>query len=112
MHKEFAELTHEEKQAMRIVGLEPIDKFEDIWWEDADEHTKKAAKALGFDQHKWDHDYAISDLPVEESYWNDLTTEQRQAARYFGYNRSTWDETDYDDDDDYQSDDDEKIEVR
>ena len=69
---------------MMIVGLNPIDKCEDIWWEDADEETKKAAKALGFDQHKWDHDWTIQDLPCEELYWKDLSNEQRQAARYFG----------------------------
>ena len=99
MDKEFVELTHDEKQAMRLVGLEPIDKFHDIWWEDCDAVTKKAAETLGFDEHKWDHDYAIRDLPVEEKYWKELSEEQRKAARYFGYNRSTWDEVEYDDDD-------------
>lgn len=110
MDKEFVELTHDEKQAMRLVGLEPIDKFDDIWWEDCDAVSKKAAETLGFDEHKWDHDYAIRDLPVEEKYWKELSEEQRKAARYFGYNRSTWDEVEYDDDDSYASDDDEKLE--
>ena len=110
MEKEFVELTHDEKQAMRLVGLEPLDKFEDIWWEDCDSVSKKAAASLGFDEHKWDHDYAISDLEVEDKYWKELSEEQRKAARYFGYNRSTWDEVDYDDDDSYASDDDEKLE--
>ena len=110
MDKEFVELTHDEKQAMRLVGLEPLDKFEDIWWEDCDSVSKKAAKTLGFDEHEWDHDYAICDLEVEEKNWNQLSEEQRKAARYFGYNRSTWDEVDYDDDDSYTSDDDEKLE--
>lgn len=110
MDKEFVELTHDEKQAMRLVGLEPIDKFDDIWWEDCDAVSKKAAETLGFDEHKWDHDYAVRDLPVEEKYWKELSEEQRKAARYFGYNRSTWDEVEYDDDDSYASDDDEKLE--
>lgn len=47
---------------------------------------------------KWDHDWAIHDLPCEHLYWKDLSDEQKAAAVHFGYSPALWDETDEDDD--------------
>jgi len=47
---------------------------------------------------KWDHDWAIYDLPCEHWDWKDMTDEQKDAAMHFGYSRALWDETDEDDD--------------
>jgi hypothetical protein len=101
--KAFVDCTMEEKRAATFLHLKPIEtKLDPLWWSDTDEETKKQAAVLGWDQHKWDDDWAIHDLPCEHWYWKDMTDEQKAAAQYFGYCKGTWDETDeYDDDEDF-----------
>jgi hypothetical protein len=101
--KDFTELSQAERQALRFLGWDPIDQLEDLWWEDVDDTTQEAARVLGWNEHKWDHDWALWDLPIEDRAWGDLTAEERRAARYFGYDGPTWDEEDPGDGSDYES---------
>jgi hypothetical protein len=96
--KKFEDCTLQERHAAMFLGANPIDEKLDIYWEDTDSETKRHAQALGWDQHKWDHDWAIHDLPCEHLYWKDLSEEQKAAALHFGYSPALWDETDEDDD--------------
>lgn len=100
--KAFADCTVQEKHAAMYLGMNPIDEKLDIWWSETDDETKAHAAALGWDQHKWDDDWAIQDLPCEHIYWKDLSDEQKDAAIFFGYSRSLWDETDDDDDEEFE----------
>jgi len=91
--KPFEKLSLDEKRAALFIGLAPLDdKFKEAYWEDINEETKKHAKALGFDQHKWDDDWRLQDLEVEHLYWKDLTEEQQDAAEFFGYTEGLWNE--------------------
>lgn len=91
--KDFVDLTYNEKKAAHVLSIEFIEKKNDVWWEDVDEVTKGHAEALGWDEHKWDHDYQITDLECEHWYWSDMDSSQKEAAMYFGYCQETWDET-------------------
>lgn len=92
-HKGFAECTMAEKQAAMFLNLNPIAKKLNVWWEDLDETTKEHAINIGWTSDKWDEDYEIEHLDVEQLYWADLDTKQKEAASYFGYTKATWDET-------------------
>jgi len=89
--KTFAECSYSEKNAAMYLHMSPIEKKLDIWWDDADDETKRLAQVLGWDKHKWDDDWAIEQLPCEHWWWRDMTEEQQKAARHFGYGRGTWD---------------------
>ena len=91
--KSFAECTSAEKQAAMFLNLNPIAKKLDLWWEDVDATTKEHAINIGWTAEKWDEDYEIEHLDVEQLYWDDLDTKQKEAALYFGYTKATWDET-------------------
>lgn len=91
--KSFAECTIAEKQAAMFLNLNPIGKKLNLWWEDVDETTKNHAINIGWTPEKWDEDYEIEHLEVEQMYWADLDTKQKEAASYFGYTKATWDET-------------------
>lgn len=56
-----------------------------------DAETKKAALALDWTQHKWDHDWELWDLEVDKKYWNEMTDEEKAGAMHFGYTHHTWD---------------------
>lgn len=63
--KPFSECTAAEKHAAMYLGLSPIcKKLDPIYWADVDATTKAHAIAIGWDEHKWDHDWAIEDLDV------------------------------------------------
>jgi len=84
-------LTPVEKAAMAYLGFPAMDlKFEHLDWPDLDEETRKMARILGYEPHKWDDDWELVDLPCEEWSWADMTVEQREAAVYFGYTEVTW----------------------
>lgn len=102
-NKKFPETSIEERCAAMFLGLDPIEKKLDIWWEDTDSETQKYAKDIGWTQEKWDDDWMIRDLPVEEKYWDNLDEKERNAAIYFGYIKCTWDETDNVDDVDFNT---------
>ena len=91
--KEFAACTTAEKQAAMFLHLNPIGKKFNVWWEDLDETAKEHAINIGWTSDKWDEDYEIEHLEVEQLYWADLDTKQKEAASYFGYTKATWDET-------------------
>ena len=91
--KGFAECTAAEKQAAMFLNLDPIGKKLNVWWEDLDEKTKEQAINIGWTSEKWDEDYEIEHLEVEQLYWADLDAKQKEAASYFGYTKATWDET-------------------
>ena len=100
--KAFVDCTKEELRAATFLHMKPIDKkLDPLWWSETDEETKKQAGILGWDQHKWDDDWKIHDLPCEHWYWKDMTNEQKAAAQYFGYSKATWDETGEDDEEDF-----------
>ena len=91
--KSFAECTMAEKQAAMFLNMNPISKKLNVWWEDLDETTQKYALNIGWTSDKWDEDYEIEHLDVEQLYWDDLDCKQKDAASYFGYTKATWDET-------------------
>jgi hypothetical protein len=91
--KGFAECTMAEKQAAMFLNLNPIGKKLNVWWDDLDETTKEHALNIGWTSDKWDEDYEIEHLEVEQMYWADLDEKQKTAASYFGYTKATWDET-------------------
>lgn len=101
--KDFADCTVQEKHAAMYLGMNPIDEKLDIWWSETDDETKAFATVLGFDQHKWDEDWELKDLPCEHWYWKDMTEEQKDAAIHFGYSRALWDETEDDDDEEFEA---------
>lgn len=91
--KAFKDCTNEEKQAAMFLGLNPIAKKLNIWWDDVDPATKEHAAALGWTKELWDDDWEIEHLPIDKVYWGDLSTAQQKAAHHFGYTKATWDET-------------------
>lgn len=90
--EKICDVTNMQKSAAMYLGENPIDKKCDIWWSEADPVTQKYAQIIGWDEHRWDHDWRIQDLPIEHKYWSELTDEEKEAAEYFGYCQVLWDE--------------------
>jgi hypothetical protein len=91
--KTFQQATAGEKHAAMFLGMSPIHKKLNVWWDDLDKKTKDAAEVLGWTKEKWDDDWDVTDLPCEEWSWDDMTKKQKDAANHFGYSKATWDET-------------------
>lgn len=83
-----------EKQASMYLGMDPMaeGRFSGIYWNDLDVTARRHAESLGWDETKWDEDWYIQDLPVNEKYWKELSQPEKRAAEYFGYMECTWDE--------------------
>ena len=76
-----------------FLGMDPIDKLEDVWWTDLNDTTKDHAKVLGYTKDKWDDDWEIDDLPVDKKNWKDLTKDETKAAKHFGWSEQSWNGT-------------------
>lgn len=91
--QDFHECSNDEKESAMYLGLDPIKKKLDIWWDDTDKKTLAEAKVLGWSKETWDKDWQIEHLPCNKWYWDEMTSTQQKAARHFGYTKGTWDET-------------------
>lgn len=91
--KTFFQCSETERQAAMFLGLDPIKKKLNLWWDDVDKATQEQALALGWTKELWDDDWEIEDLPIDKVSWADLDKKQQKAANHFGYTKATWDET-------------------